>query len=482
MPKDTFEGVTTTNGSSRKDFDDLGGVREEEYLVYRVRWLVLFIYSLLSLTNALLWVAFSSIFDASRAYFNYASSLQVNMFALAYLVTFIPGAIFASVMLGKYGMRRTVVVAAAIQAIGCILRVMAVATPNHSAHGESATSWAYAFVLVGQLMGGFAQPVFTNLCSRIASLWFSSSQRVLATTVASMANPLGIALGSVLPTIFVNSIRSDDSSLVPPYNIVWVSGIFPHLLTQGIIAVVGFILAFLFFLDAPPTAPSKSESDFIEAQMVGDDGSRPKSASVASAVLNNSSSGSQVISSPNASIKTNLLSSSANPSSSSSASEYSPSSSASVCGEITRLCNDGRILFKSKDFVLLVLGFSLGMSTFSAFITLIEQIVSPCGFADDAGLLGATLILSGMVCFNTIHELISLGIPTTYLFVTLIRLDHITFLSPSSPIYHFIHLLVYLYVFLLFSRLVVLSSPQYLMLLRHSALSYELVMSHLQHV
>ena len=52
-------------------------------------------------------------------------------------------------------------------------------------------------VLVGQLLGGLAQPFFTNSPAKLAGEWFPTSERNLATTIASMCNPLGIALGQV---------------------------------------------------------------------------------------------------------------------------------------------------------------------------------------------------------------------------------------------------------------------------------------------
>jgi hypothetical protein len=64
-------------------------------------------------------------------------------------------------------------------------------------------------VLVGQLLGGLAQPFFTNSPAKLAGEWFPTSERNLATTIASMCNPLGIALGQVgLWTLSVHSWKN----------------------------------------------------------------------------------------------------------------------------------------------------------------------------------------------------------------------------------------------------------------------------------
>lgn len=55
-------------------------------------------------------------------------------------------------------------------------------------------------------------------------------------------------------------------------------------------------------------------------------------------------------------------------------------------------------LLREKNFVLLLIGFSVGLGLFNAFITLIEQIVSPCNYSShDAGIFSAVLIVSGLI-------------------------------------------------------------------------------------
>ena len=49
----------------------------------------------------------------------------------------------------------------------------------------------YAVVLLGQVLGALAQPFFTNMPANIAGTWFPMSQREIATTIASIFNPLG---------------------------------------------------------------------------------------------------------------------------------------------------------------------------------------------------------------------------------------------------------------------------------------------------
>jgi FLVCR family feline leukemia virus subgroup C receptor-related protein len=96
-------------------------------------------------------------------------------------------------------------------------------------------------VLFGQIAGGLAQPFFTNSPAKLAGEWFPVSERNLATTVASMCNPLGIALGQILPTLLVDAKAQDFAPLL-----MWQ--------LVGIAVLTGITL--LLFQPQPEFAPS----------------------------------------------------------------------------------------------------------------------------------------------------------------------------------------------------------------------------------
>jgi FLVCR family MFS transporter 7 len=76
----------------------------------------------------------------------------------------------------------------------------------------------------------------------MSSDWFSVSQRNLATTIAAMSNPIGIAVGQLLPTSLVNTS----------------GGIPTLLLVSAAICTATCLLCFLCVQRAPPTPPSRS--------------------------------------------------------------------------------------------------------------------------------------------------------------------------------------------------------------------------------
>lgn len=92
-----------------------------------------------------------------------------------------------------------------------------------------------------------AQPFFTNSCAKLAGDWFPSNERNICTTISSMSNPIGIAVGQLLPTLIVFGDNQNEFSAL--------------LLYEMIICVVPCILAILFFRKHPKHPPSIAASN-----------------------------------------------------------------------------------------------------------------------------------------------------------------------------------------------------------------------------
>ncbi len=115
-----------------------------------------------------------------------------------------------------------------------------------STHDSGPITNGYYLVLFGQLLGAIGQPFSMNAPTKLASEWFSVAQRDVATTVAAMSNPVGIAIGQLLPSFFVTGDDTDAS------------GISLLLLVEAGIASASLLLTFLFQAK-PPTPPSRSQ-------------------------------------------------------------------------------------------------------------------------------------------------------------------------------------------------------------------------------
>lgn len=64
--------------------------------------------------------------------------------------------------------------------------------------------------MFGQILIGFAQPFCLSAPTRYSDMWFSDRGRITATAVASLANPLGGALGQLIDPFW-----ADHASDVP---------------------------------------------------------------------------------------------------------------------------------------------------------------------------------------------------------------------------------------------------------------------------
>jgi FLVCR family MFS transporter 7 len=106
--------------------------------------------------------------------------------------------------------------------------------------------WRFYIAIVGQILAGSAQPFIMYLPTKLASFWFAESERVIANTLGSMSNPIGVATAYSLGPLVVNGTHSRA-----------------FLLLNGIVsavACVGALLSLGVTSSHPPIAPSSSSS------------------------------------------------------------------------------------------------------------------------------------------------------------------------------------------------------------------------------
>jgi hypothetical protein len=74
------------------------------------------------------------------------------------------------------------------------------------------------------------------------------SEREIATTIASLFNPLGNAFGQVLPPFFVKETDGGES----------ITGMRDLMIFESMLIFVPLVVAFVFFKSEPPSPPSHS--------------------------------------------------------------------------------------------------------------------------------------------------------------------------------------------------------------------------------
>ena len=163
------------------------------------RWLVLAVFCVTTASNAMLWTTFAPISDSSSTYFfpdsSGVESLKINMIALMFQITYLPGTVIASHLARDGGLAAPILFGAVLTAVGSVIRSVAVFVTS--------STTAYYLVLLGQSLSSLAQPCFINSPGLLAANWFGPAERDFATTVASLFAIVGNAAGQVMPPLMV---------------------------------------------------------------------------------------------------------------------------------------------------------------------------------------------------------------------------------------------------------------------------------------
>ncbi|KAJ5221661.1 MFS-type transporter [Penicillium citrinum] len=203
-----------------------------EYKVYKRRFWGLAQLVLLNIVVSWDWLTFSSISTTAADYFDVSES-AINWLSTGYLFAFCIASPFVIWVLNKGGPKPAIIITSSFLLVGNWLRYA----------GTKANGGIFGLVMFGQILIGLAQPFCLCAPTRYSDLWFSDKGRTSATAVASLANPLGAAIGQL-----VDSEWATKPSDIP--NMV---------LYISIISTVASLPSF-FLPAAPPTPPSASSA------------------------------------------------------------------------------------------------------------------------------------------------------------------------------------------------------------------------------
>ncbi|KAF4554889.1 MFS-type transporter [Elsinoe fawcettii] len=212
---------------------DTSEEQEPQYRVYKRRFFGLIQLILLNIVVSWSWLTFSAVSTTSATYFQVSES-AINWLSTGFLFAFViasPATLWA---LNKYTPKVSLVAASVLVLLGSWLRY---AGSRAGLHGN------FPLVVFGQVIIGLSQPFVLASPTRYSDAWFSSKGRVSATAIASLANPLGGALGQLIGPILGTNVETIPSLV----------------LDVAIISSVASIPSF-FLPSLPPTPPSPSTS------------------------------------------------------------------------------------------------------------------------------------------------------------------------------------------------------------------------------
>lgn len=223
------------------------------YQVYSYRWVVLIVFVLSGVANAMVLLTWAPITDKAQAYWDNIDITAVNLLSVAFQICYVPGTLLALRFSERCQLRELLIRGGGLTCLGCVFRVLgAIFADQLGANGS------YAVILLGTIFVGLSQPFYLNMPAKIATAWFGVNERDIATTLCSLANPLGSAIGSLIPAMFVTA-ETDDTDGVN-------EGIRNLLITQMIVAFAAIVLAYLFLKSYPESPPSAAAEQMQRIQ------------------------------------------------------------------------------------------------------------------------------------------------------------------------------------------------------------------------
>ncbi|KAL4932233.1 putative cell surface receptor/MFS transporter (FLVCR) [Aspergillus undulatus] len=202
------------------------------YRVYKRRFWGLAQLVLLNIIVSWDWLTFSAVSTTAAKYYNISES-AINWLSTGYLFAFCVSSPVVIFTLNKGGPRPAIIVTSSLLLVGNWIRYA----------GAKAYGGIFGLTMFGQILIGLAQPFCLSAPTRYSDLWFSDRGRTSATAVATLANPLGAALGQL-----INSFWAEEPNEVPDM-VLYIS----------IMATVASLPSF-FIPSQPPTPPSASSA------------------------------------------------------------------------------------------------------------------------------------------------------------------------------------------------------------------------------
>jgi len=197
------------------------------FQVYRVRWWVLMLFMLLSLNQCNFWITFGTVAPMAATFYDVKIS-TINWLSAIGPLSFLPLSVVMSWSINRYGLRKNILFAAFLVALGGILRSI----PQGGAK-------TFPLIVVGQILNASAGPIVMVVPTKLSATWFAPKERTLATALGTLANFVGSAIGFLLALIV-----NDGKTL--RYLLYGEAGF----------AVLMFIAILSYYPEKPPTPPS----------------------------------------------------------------------------------------------------------------------------------------------------------------------------------------------------------------------------------
>ncbi|XP_028993847.1 feline leukemia virus subgroup C receptor-related protein 2 isoform X2 [Betta splendens] len=206
--------------------------------LYSRRWVVVFLFSAYSLSNAYQWIQYGIISNIITRFYS-VDAFAVDWLSMVFMLTYIPFIFPVTWLLDKKGLRLTALVANGLNCAGTWVKV------------ASAKPDLFAVTMVGQFASSLAQVFILGMPSRLASVWFGADEVSTACSIGVFGNQMGIAIGFLLPPILVPNV--DDIEELAYYIRLM------FYISAGAATVI-FILVIIVFQEKPELPPTQAQA------------------------------------------------------------------------------------------------------------------------------------------------------------------------------------------------------------------------------
>ncbi|MFZ4617070.1 MAG: MFS transporter [Rectinemataceae bacterium] len=193
------------------------------YQSYPYRWVVLAVTMFGNLVLQILWISYAAIATQAASWYG-VSEMGVGLFAMSFMIAFIPLSIPASWLIDRFGFARVLRIGAILLGVFGLLRGLA----GHS----------YSLAILASFGMAAIQPLFMNSWTKMPAEWFPASERATAVGLTTLANILGAAIGLVVPPLLLSGMDMAELQFF------W-----------GALALGAGIVFAIFVRERPPTPP-----------------------------------------------------------------------------------------------------------------------------------------------------------------------------------------------------------------------------------
>ena len=221
-------------------------MEDEQYGLYRYRWVVLGAFMFVIVITQVMWLNYAAITSTTGTgaskLIGVAQLMRVSEFKITQLANinnllFLPFAIPAGIIVDRKGFRYAVMIGAVLTAGFSFLRLF------------SGNYWLVFIGMAGIAVGG---PFVLIAITKMVAAWFPTEESALATGLAALAMFLGmiiaLALTPVLLKVFGDTL----------------SGVRWMVLVYSLLAAVSVVLFWLFAKAKPPKPPKRTEQELQE--------------------------------------------------------------------------------------------------------------------------------------------------------------------------------------------------------------------------